>query len=79
MARHRMGTRLLGHWTDMMTPSHTHSFIVQNGEFHIYGVPGSKATVIWLINAAGAFVGDYASDKNYSYLQLPDGFRAHHA
>jgi hypothetical protein len=67
------GHTIVGHWTDMMTPSHTHGYIVQNGQFQRYDVGGSKATVIWDINPAGAFVGFYASDKNHGFLQLPDG------
>jgi hypothetical protein len=67
------GHTIVGHWTDMLTPSHTHGYIVYNGEFQRYDVPGSKGTVIWDINPAGAFVGFYASDKNHGFLQLPDG------
>lgn len=67
------GHTIVGHWTDMMTPSHTHGFIVQDGEFHVYDVPGSSGTVIWRINAGRTFVGFYASGKNHGFLQLPDG------
>jgi hypothetical protein len=67
------GHTVVGHWTDMMTPGHTHGFIVQNGDFHVYDVPGSAATVIWDINPAGAFVGFYRDTRNHGFLQLPDG------
>ncbi len=67
------GHTIVGHWTDMLTPSHTHGFIVQDGEFHVYDVPGSSFTVIWDINPGGAFVGVYHDTRNHGYLQLPDG------
>jgi hypothetical protein len=67
------GHTIVGHWTDMMMPSHTHGYIVQDGQFQAYDAPDSKATVIWDINPAGAFVGFYTSDKNHGFLQLPDG------
>jgi hypothetical protein len=67
------GHTIVGHWTDMLTPAHTHGYIVHNGQFDNYDVAGAKNTVIWDINPGGAFVSFYTSDKNHGYLQLPDG------
>jgi hypothetical protein len=65
------GQTIVGLWTDMMTGD-SHGYVVRNGNFQSYDVPGSTFTYIWDINPAGAFVGVYTSDKNHGFLQLPD-------
>lgn len=68
------GHTIVGHWTEMMT-GHTHGFVVQNGIFQSYDVPGSVVTVIWDINPGQEFVGTYVDNtgKRHGFLQLPDG------
>jgi hypothetical protein len=66
------GHTIVGLWIDMVT-GHSHGYVVQNGNFQSYDVPGSTFTYIWDINPAGAFVGVYTSGKNHGFLQLPDG------
>lgn len=50
----------------------SHGFIVRNGYFEPYDVPGSNSTDIWDMNPAGAFVGVYHDTRNHGFLQLPD-------
>lgn len=68
------GRTIVGLWTDMMT-GHSHGYLVQDGNFQSYDVPGSLGTNIWDINPAGAFVGVYtdSNKKAHGFLQLPDG------
>ncbi len=66
------GRTIVGGWTDMAT-GHTHGYVVQDGHFQSYDVPGSTATFTWDINPAGVFVGVYHAGRNYGFLQLPDG------
>jgi hypothetical protein len=66
------GHTIVGGWTDMAA-GHTHGYVVQDGNFQSYDVPGSTLTFIWDINPAGAFVGAYHAGRNYGFLQLPDG------
>jgi hypothetical protein len=66
------GHTIVGGWTDMAT-GHTHGYVVHDGHFQSYDVPGSTSTWIWDINPAGAFVGYYFAGHNYGFLQLPDG------
>jgi hypothetical protein len=64
------GQTVVGHWTD--AANHTHGYIVRNGEFHSFDVPGSSSTSINDINPGGLFVGVYRTDKNHGFVQLPD-------
>jgi hypothetical protein len=68
------GHTVVGLWTDMTT-GHSHGYVVQDGNFQSYDVPGSLGTNIWDINPAGAFVGVYtdSSKKLHGFLQLPGG------
>ena len=68
------GRTIVGLWTDIMT-GHSHGYVVRDGNFQSYDVPGSLGTNIWDINPAGTFVGAYAdsSKKSHGFLQLPDG------
>lgn len=67
------GHIIVGLWND--TYGHRHGFVVRNGIFQSYDVPGSTLTAIWDINPERAFVGSYvASNGNrHGFLQLPDG------
>jgi len=68
------GHAIVGLWTDMMM-GHSHGYVVRDGNFLSYDVPGSLGTNIWDINPAGAFVGVYtdSNKKTHGFLQFPDG------
>lgn len=66
------GHTIAGGWTDMMT-GHTHGYVVHDGNFQSYDVPGSTSTFIWDMNPAGAFVGVDHAGRNHGFLQLADG------
>ena len=66
------GHTIVGGWTDMMT-GHGHGYVVHDGNFLSYDVPGSTSTDIWDMNPSGAFVGVDHAGRNHGFLQLPDG------
>jgi hypothetical protein len=66
------GHTIAGGWTDMMT-GHTHGFVVHDGNFLSYDVPGSTSTFIWDMNPSGAFVGTDHAGRNHGFLQLANG------
>ena len=66
------GHTIVGGWTDMMA-GHTHGYVVHDGIFQSYDVPGSTSTFIWDMNPARAFVGAYHAGRNHGFLQLADG------
>lgn len=57
------------------TKSFQHGYIVQNGIFQTYDIPGPLQTNIYDINPAGDFVGIYigAASHRHGFLQLADG------
>lgn len=64
---------IVGLWTDMMA-GHTHGYVVQDGAFQSYDVPGSKSTSIWDINPAGDFVGAYIDSLGqHGFVQPANG------
>lgn len=67
------GNMIVGLWTDMV--NHRHGFVVQNGIFQSYDVPGSILTATWDVNPGQEFVGTYVdkTGKRHGFLQLPDG------
>jgi probable HAF family extracellular repeat protein len=56
-----------------MTMGRNRGYIVREGKFQPYDVAGSSSTAIWDVNASGAFVGVYRTNRNHGFLQLPDG------
>ena len=66
------GHTIVGGWTDLATGD-TFGFVVENGNFQSYDVPGSGLSWIWDINPSGAFVGFYHTTRNFGFLQLPGG------
>lgn len=68
------GNLTVGLYLDMMT-GHSHGYLVQNGVFQTYDVPGSTFTYIWGINPKQQFIGAYKDTfgKQHGFLQLPDG------
>lgn len=83
------GSTIVGFYTDMATPPHTHGFIVQNSFLQqpawaacydisgtpCYDVPLSTLTQIWDVNSGQQFVGTYkdSSGHQHGFLQLPGG------
>lgn len=65
------GHTIVGHWTDMA--GHTHGYIIANGTFQSWDVPGSTGTAIEDINPGDAFAGAYHDTRNHGFVQLPDG------
>ena len=67
------GHVIVGFWVDMS--NHRHGFVVQDGAFQSYDVPGSTLTAIWDINPEQQFVGTYvdSAGHRHGFLQLPDG------
>ena len=57
---------------DMMM-GRNRGYVVRDGKFQPYDVPGSTTTAIWDVNPSGAFVGVYRTTRNHGFLQLPDG------
>lgn len=68
------GHMIVGLWNDMIT-GRRHGFVVQDGVFQSYDVPGSILTAIWDINPGQQFVGTYrdSTGHRHGFLQLPDG------
>lgn len=67
------GTMVVGLYTDLTT-MHNHGYLLQNGIFHPYDVPGSRFTAIWGMNPDGSFVGRYVdASGSHGFLQLSDG------
>lgn len=67
------GHTIVGFWVDMS--NHRHGFVVQDGAFQSYDVPGSTLTATWDINPEQQFVGTYvdSAGHRHGFLQLPDG------
>ena len=63
------GSLVAGLYTDMMTGL-THGYLVKNGNFEPFDVPGSNLTQAWDINPAGDVVGNYRDTigKSHSFL-----------
>lgn len=64
------GQTIVGHWSNA---TGTHGYIIQNGNFQSWDVPGSNGTAIEDINAGGVLVGVYHDTRNHGFVQLPDG------
>src|SRR5579884_1908902 len=66
------GSIIIGLYVDPPSPAgQNHGYIVQNGVFRRYDVPGSVLTQSWGINPAGDFVGLYddTSGNEHGFLQ----------
>jgi uncharacterized membrane protein len=69
------GSIIIGLYVDPPTSSGQYrGYIVHDGKFHPYDVPGSVATQIWGINPAADFVGLYddANGNEHGFLQRWD-------
>lgn len=66
---------VVGFYVDMMvTPNHTHGYILQNGILQPYDIPDSSLTIVWQINGRHEMVGQYTDrlGMGHGFLQLPD-------
>lgn len=68
------GSIRVGLYIDMTT-GFNHGYLVRNGVFQTYDVPGPLQTNIYDINPAGDFVGIYlgSGSNRHGFLQLADG------
>ena len=64
------GSTVVGLYTDMMTGL-THGFMIKDGNFAPFDVPGSNVTQAWDINPAGHVVGNFrdVTGKTHGFLR----------
>lgn len=69
------GHTVVGLYTDLtVTPNHNHGYVLHDGVFQTYDVPGSSLTAIWGMNPAGDFVGRFVDGTGgHGFLQPSDG------
>jgi hypothetical protein len=48
----------------------SHGYVVRNGMFEQFDVPGSNGTNLWDINPSGTFAGVYHDTRNHAFIQL---------
>jgi uncharacterized membrane protein len=67
------GSTVVGLYTDMVG---LHGFVIEEGEFHSFDVPGSKSTQAWDINPQEDIVGDFSDStgKSHGFLRTEDGY-----
>jgi len=71
------GSTVVGLYADLtMMPSPTHSYVIQNGNFQSFDVPGSTFTEAWDINPRGIIVGDFQDITGvfHGFLRTADGY-----
>jgi hypothetical protein len=71
------GSTIIGLYSDLtMMPSPTHGYVIQNGNFQSFDVPGSKFTAAWDINPAGSIVGEFQDLTGvfHGFLRTADGY-----
>ena len=59
------GRRIVGLWTDMMS-GRREGYMIDDGVFHTFVVPGSNLTAAWDVNPAGVIVGVYRTGAGTS-------------
>ena len=68
------GKRIVGFYTDMMT-SRTDAYMIDNGVFVPFAVPGSLTTVAWDVNPRGDVVGIFQDGVGvHGFVLTRDGF-----
>jgi probable HAF family extracellular repeat protein len=60
------GTRSAGHYTDMMSGL-AHGYVIDNGTFSSFDVPGSTSTAAWDMNPSGDIVGVFVDQSNKTH------------
>jgi len=71
------GSTVVGLYADLtMMPSPTHGYVIQNGNFQSFDVPGSTFTEAWDINPRGIIVGDFQDLTGvfHGFLRTADGY-----
>ena len=71
------GSTIVGLYTDMsMMPSHDHGYLIQNGHFQPFDVPGSTLTWAWDINPSGTIIGEFrdAAGVFHGFLRTAAGY-----
>src|SRR5215472_12715209 len=71
------GSTVVGLYSELkLMPSPTHGFVIQNGNFQTFDVPGSKFTEAWDINPSGSIVGDFQDLTSvfHGFLRTVDGY-----
>ncbi|HEV1995000.1 MAG TPA: hypothetical protein VGR03_11770 [Candidatus Acidoferrum sp.] len=68
------GSTIVGLYADMM--GMTHGYLIEEGEFNSFDVPGSNATQGWDINPQGDIVGDFRDTAGHfhGFLRTDDGY-----
>lgn len=69
------GSTIVGFYMDLTTGL-THGYLIQNGSFEPFNVPGSNYTAGWDINSLGEVVGTFqdTSGKFHGYLRTAGGY-----
>jgi uncharacterized membrane protein len=59
-----------------MMPPPTHAYVIQNGTFQSFDVPGSKFTAAWDINPGGNIVGEFRDLTGvfHGFLRTAEGY-----
>jgi len=73
------GSTVVGLYSDLtMMPAPTHGYVIQNGNFQSFDVPGSKFTEAWDINPRGSIVGEFQDLAGvfHGFLRTDDGYKS---
>jgi hypothetical protein len=71
------GRTIVGLWSDLtMMPPPAHGYVIQNGNFQSFDVPGSSFTQAWDINPRGSIVGEFRDGTGvfHGFLRTADGY-----
>jgi uncharacterized membrane protein len=71
------GSTIVGLHSDLtMMPPHDHGYVIQNGNFQSFDVPGSTLTWAWDINPSGSIVGEFrdAAGVFHGFLRTAAGY-----
>jgi hypothetical protein len=71
------GSTVVGLYADLtMMPPAAHGYVIQNGNFQSFDVPGSTFTQAWDINPTGNIVGEFRDGTGvfHGFLRTADGY-----
>ncbi len=71
------GSPIVGLWSDLtIMPAPTHGYVIQNGNFQSFDVPGSTFTQAWDISPAGNIVGDFKDGAGifHGFIRTAGGY-----
>jgi uncharacterized membrane protein len=66
------GSLIVGLFTNMVT-ERTEGYVIEDGQFTSFVVPGSNLTAVWDVNARGEIVGVYRDAANRTHGFVRDG------